>query len=625
MATTVDEPPRPLGSDRPDWRRVLPVTVVIPAHDRERLLPRAIRSVLVQRPRPAEIVVVDDASTDRTAAVAEAMGARVVRHERNLGEGPARNSGLDAATQPWVALLDSDDEWLPGHLGALWRGRGEHVLVATSSLRCSDDPRRDRFHGAVRGRPLVLASPRDIIFPEHPVPLSAVMVRREVALAAGGYRALRHCADFDFTLRCLEFGTGVVLPEVGMVYHLHEGQVSREDKAMKEAHTRIVCSYSDRPWFDPRQLRRWRAAVAWDTFRRDGGVRLAAALARPWYLPALLRLWLWRWRQRRRGAQLSREIRALAMCARVGEIAPLPAYAIVTPVRDEVGNLRRTAASVLAQSHPPARWVIVDDGSTDGTRELAERLARREPWIHVVDSTEAGDRARGARVVRAFQRGHAALNGSHEIVVKLDADIELPPEYFERVASTFALDRRAGIVGGRVYVPGRDGWEPEHVGRHTVHGAIKAYRVACLDEIGGLRPSMGWDGIDEYCAKARGWKVIPLPGLRVLHHAPRGSKQRWWQARFEEGRGARYMGYLPWFVLLRAGYRMFVERPPVLGGLAIMAGWLAATAERAPVVDDPLAVARLRAEQRSRLARRGSVEPDVPETAETSAPLVTHA
>ena len=293
----------------------------------------------------------------------------------------------------------------------------------------------------------------------------------------------------------------------------------------------------------------------------------------------------------------------------------LPAYAVITPVKDEAAHLARTAAAMVAQSHRPAEWVIVDDGSTDGTRELAESYSAREPWIRVVDSAAAGERARGGRVVRAFEHGRAQIEAAHEIVAKVDGDIELPPEYFQRVCGAFAHDSRAGIVGGRVVVPGRGGaWAPERVGRHTVHGAIKAYRVTCLTDLGGLRASMGWDGIDEYGAKARGWKVIPLPDLEVRHHARRGSKQRWWRARVEEGRGAHYMGYLPAFVVVRAGYRMLVERPPLLGGAALLAGWAGAALRRAPRVDDPGAIAALRYEQRGRLRRLfwgGHVEADV--------------
>jgi glycosyltransferase involved in cell wall biosynthesis len=286
-------------------------------------------------------------------------------------------------------------------------------------------------------------------------------------------------------------------------------------------------------------------------------------------------------------------------------------YAIVSPVKDEASHLALTAASIRSQTRRPDRWVIVDDGSSDGTRELAETLAREEPWIIAIDSGAGGDRSRGGRVVRAFERGCADLPGGHEFVTKLDGDVELPPDYFERVADTFERDRRAGIVGGRVLVPEGAGWVPDRVGRHTVHGAIKSYRTACLADIGGLRPSMGWDGIDEYAAKARGWKVIPLDGIEVRHHRKRGSKQRWWHARLEEGRGVHYMGYRPSFVVVRAGYRMLVEKPPLLGGAALFAGWLHAAAKRRPVVDDPLAVAALRAEQRARLRGR-RVKPDRP-------------
>jgi hypothetical protein len=279
-------------------------------------------------------------------------------------------------------------------------------------------------------------------------------------------------------------------------------------------------------------------------------------------------------------------------------------YAIVSPVKDEASRLGATAESIAAQTLRPARWLIVDDGSTDGTRELAQQLASEHGWIRAIDSGADGERSRGGRVVRAFERGCEELQSEHEFLVKLDGDITLPQNYFETVARTFDTDPRAGIVGGRVLVHDGQRWVPERIGKHTVHGAIKAYRTQTLAEIGGLRPAMGWDGIDEYAAKARGWKVIPLDGLTVHHHRQRGSKQRWWRARLEEGRGAHYMGYRPSFVIVRAGYRMLVEKPPVLGGAALFAGWLQSAAKREPIVDDPQAVEALRAEQKQRLRGR---------------------
>jgi glycosyltransferase involved in cell wall biosynthesis len=284
----------------------LPVCVVIPAYNRERMLRRALASVHAQTAPPVELVVVDDASTDRTAAVAEELGARVIRHGQNRGEGAARNSGIAAATQPWIALLDSDDEWLPHHLETLWSARDGHVLLACSALRCGENPARDRVHGAAGG-PLLLRSPADIVYPENPVPVSAAMFRREVALAAGGYGDRAHCADFDFLLRCLEHGTGVVCPEVGAIYHVHDAQASGQREAMKSAHTEILGSYADRPWYSEAQLKRWRAAVAWDLFRIRGGARRALGLARPTGISALVSLWIWRMRVRRRSAAVGRD------------------------------------------------------------------------------------------------------------------------------------------------------------------------------------------------------------------------------------------------------------------------------------------------------------------------------
>ena len=280
----------------------------------------------------------------------------------------------------------------------------------------------------------------------------------------------------------------------------------------------------------------------------------------------------------------------------------LPTYAVVTPVRDEADHFARTAESMVSQTHRPLQWVVVDDGSTDGTREIAERYALRHHWIEVISAESAHERARGAPIVRAFQQGCAALRERPEVVVKLDGDLFLPAHYFEWVARTFAREPRAGIVGGVALIPENGRWVPERGNVLNVNGVAKAYRVACLDDIGGLRASMGWDGIDEYGARARGWHVRVLTELTLLHYKPRGSKQNAVQARWEEGRGNAYMGYLPGWLLVRAVYRSLIEKPPVIGGLVLLAGYTWARIRRLPQIDDEAARAELRAEQRARLA-----------------------
>lgn len=294
-------------------------------------------------------------------------------------------------------------------------------------------------------------------------------------------------------------------------------------------------------------------------------------------------------------------------------MTPLP-YVVISPVKDEADHLALTIESMAAQTHRPAQWVIVDDGSSDATRSIAESYAQRLPWITVIDGP-GGKRARGAPVITAFNRGLAEIREPHDFLTKLDGDLFLPSHYFEWVGETFAREARAGIVGGRVYVHDGREWVPDQVGAHTVHGCQKSYRRACFDEIGGLRVSMGWDGIDESGAKARDWRVMPLSELQVLHFAQRGSKQHWVRARIEEGRGVHFMGYLPSFVLVRSVFRMAVEKPRVLGGIVLLAGYISAVIARSPPVDDPAAVAHLRREQRGRLRRLlsgGDVEPDRP-------------
>jgi hypothetical protein len=181
------------------------------------------------------------------------------------------------------------------------------------------------------------------------------MYKRELALAIGGYdERLLHCADFDFLLRCLERGTGLVRPEVGAIYHVHHAQVSSRREEMKAAHTRIACSYEGRPWFSRAQVERWRAAVAWDLYRLSGGARRAAALARPGSAPALIRLWLWRLQVRRRSAAVGRDGGpSLALLPGSGQ-PPANGFSRVADLRG-----RPKIAALAALARRPARFALV--------------------------------------------------------------------------------------------------------------------------------------------------------------------------------------------------------------------------------------------------------------------------
>jgi glycosyltransferase involved in cell wall biosynthesis len=317
--------------DRPE--STLPITVVIPAYNRARLLERALQSVGSQHPRrPAQVIVVDDHSTDDTPEVAKAYGAELIRHERNLGgNAAARDTGLRAARHTWVALLDDDDEWLPHHLATLWPLTRGSVLVACSCVESSPGSTEHGFHGPLGERPMVLESPTPLLHPENLIPASAAMVHRDIALAVGGFRgvlaepapasngdgangiSILGCEDLDMWCRLLSLGKATLSPRVGVLYHTHNGQISGDWEAMHSAHLKVARSFEDEGWWSRGLIDRREGVTAWDRFRegrRTGangaGWRLARELLeRPRRALGVLDVWRHRAAVRRRTSRLA--------------------------------------------------------------------------------------------------------------------------------------------------------------------------------------------------------------------------------------------------------------------------------------------------------------------------------
>jgi glycosyltransferase involved in cell wall biosynthesis len=307
----------------------LPVSVIIPTFNRGDTLPRALASVKSQlRFAPAEIIVVDDHSDDDSGDIARRHGAQVIRHERNQGAAAARNTAVSVATQPWLAMLDSDDEWLPDHLEVLWNLRAAHVLVAGASLACFDDGGQPpAYTGTIRPRAQTLHSPAALI-PLNPLSASAVLVSRDAVISAGGYNTqLGYAEDWDLWLRVLERGTGVMTPSVVCLYHVHAGSKSLHSDGPAETHDRIVRSCIGRPWWSRRLQDRWCGLRMWaalETAVSEGRHGQAAVLAarligRPQRLWAVLvrrlQFALWMRRSRRLAASDLRVATALQAMA----------------------------------------------------------------------------------------------------------------------------------------------------------------------------------------------------------------------------------------------------------------------------------------------------------------------
>lgn len=291
-----------------------PITVIIPAHNRAKMLERALSSVWAQTPiLPDEVIVVDDASDDGSADVARQMNATVIQHPENYGPAAARNTGLQAASHSWIALLDSDDEWLPRHLAELWELRHGHVLVSGSALRCGKNPAAARFDGPLTRKPLVLRSADQLVYPSNIVNTSGALIRRDLALELGGFSPDRKVAeDFDMWLRLLEHGTGICSPRVTVIKHLHDDQISQDQRMMQRETCSAVEAHRQRVAGPRRHIRRMEGVMAWNNLRaglrsrrwRQAARWLMYIVARPQRLVGVFGIFLWRRIAERRSAEL---------------------------------------------------------------------------------------------------------------------------------------------------------------------------------------------------------------------------------------------------------------------------------------------------------------------------------
>jgi biofilm PGA synthesis N-glycosyltransferase PgaC len=277
-------------------------------------------------------------------------------------------------------------------------------------------------------------------------------------------------------------------------------------------------------------------------------------------------------------------------------------YVIITPARDEEKHLEETIRSVIAQTVRPAEWVIVDDGSTDGTAAILRRFAAEHAWISVIHLADRGRRDADTGAVGAFLIGYRTLRAeAWEYLVNLDADLGLGPDYFEKCFAEFRRDPQLGIGGGTLYhFNGAGQPVTEPCPRSHVRGATKIFRRACWEAFGGLAEVPGWDTLDEIKANMAGWRTGSFPHIRALHKRPTGAADGSWRDAVKNGRCDYFLGYHPLFMLLKCGKRLF-RRRFVTDGLGHLWGYLHGYLRGRPQLADPAAIAFLRKQQLRRL------------------------
>jgi biofilm PGA synthesis N-glycosyltransferase PgaC len=266
-------------------------------------------------------------------------------------------------------------------------------------------------------------------------------------------------------------------------------------------------------------------------------------------------------------------------------------YCLITPCRDEAEFARQTLDSVVAQTVPPALWVIVDDGSTDATPQILAEYAARYPFIRIVRRTDRGGRSVGPGVIEAFYDGLRHVNlEEFDYLCKLDLDLILPPAYFQTLMQRMEAEPRLGNCSGKPYYPGPDGQLiSEGCGDENAIGASKFYRRQCFQQIGGFVRQVMWDGIDGHRCRMLGWIAASWddPELRFIHLRPMGSSHKnILTGRMRHGFGQYFMGTSLLYITASAIFRL-AQRPFIIGGLAVWWGYVRAMLRRQSRYDDP--------------------------------------
>ena len=280
-------------------------------------------------------------------------------------------------------------------------------------------------------------------------------------------------------------------------------------------------------------------------------------------------------------------------------------FLVISPCRDEEETIKTTVGCMIAQTHPPVRWVIVDDGSQDDSPRIAERAAREVPWIRVLRRLDRGHRQLGSGVIDAFYAGLAAVDVDYDFVAKMDVDLEFSPRYLEALLGRFEGDPELAAASGKVYRREGERLVEEFMIDEMVAGQFKVYRREAFERIGGFERAVMWDGIDFHRARMEGYRTRSFddPELRIVHLRLMGSSDRSvYRGRLRWGRGQWFLGSSFAYALASGIFRMR-ERPYGIGGALIVLGYLWAALRRDPRYGDRAFRGDVRRWQWRRLAK----------------------
>lgn len=284
----------------------------------------------------------------------------------------------------------------------------------------------------------------------------------------------------------------------------------------------------------------------------------------------------------------------------------LPVYVLITPARNEAQFIELTLKSVVAQTVKPARWVIVSDGSTDGTDDIVARYAADHPWIELLRMPVRSERHFAGKV-HAFNAGWDRVRDiPYDVIGSLDGDVSFDENYFAFLLDKLAADPKLGLVGTPFQdVSTSQTYDYRFVSIEHVSGACQVFLRECFEDVGGYVPmkSGGVDHVAVITARMKGWKTRTFTEKVCHHHRKMGTAQSGsLMANFRTGSRDYALGGHPLWQCSRTLYQM-TQRPFFVRGFMLCAGYFWAFIRREEKQVSPELMAFRRQEQMQRLKR----------------------
>ncbi len=260
---------------------------------------------------------------------------------------------------------------------------------------------------------------------------------------------------------------------------------------------------------------------------------------------------------------------------------------LLMPMRNEIATIETTLKCLTKQTIIPDLLLVLADGVSDGSDVLVEQYASRYPWIQMIRLPDRGYDLVGQGVAQVLNFGLAQIaTKPSEYIGKIDADLNLPPEYLERILALFDTDPLMGMVSGHPFTFENGKKMLERHGDRFPSGTARIYRRAFLHEIGNWVSSVGWDTVDILRMRMRNFKVHVIHDLEYHHIRRMGTRNGYMDGMIRDGRNAYLTGYAPWFLILRAGFNC-IYRPYLLRTFCMLFGFFKAMIEkRKRVVSD---------------------------------------